>query len=150
MNQTTRTQPPRRGRHPGSPRGNTISKTMMTRIRATTTTITRTCAARRDTITNESIALTIRIQKITRTAMTASVETSKAPHHNIDDGRRNCDRFRDNYGDRHTRGRDREFCKAVTKRCPAQKHRALIAPLGHPLLVLTKLWTPTVGVLDIR
>ena len=37
------------------------------------------------------------------------------------------------------------LAKAVTERCPAQRHGALIAPLGHSLSVLTKLGTPAQG-----
>ena len=42
------------------------------------------------------------------------------------------------------------LAEAVAERCPAQRHGALIAPLGHPLSVLTKLGTPSVGVPDAR
>ena len=42
------------------------------------------------------------------------------------------------------------LAEAVAGRCPAQKHRVLIALLGHPLSVLTKLVTPSVGVPDVQ
>ena len=42
------------------------------------------------------------------------------------------------------------LAKAVAGRCPAQKRGVLIAPLGHPLSVLTKLVTPSVGVPDVQ
>ena len=51
-------------------------------------------------------------------------------HSNNDDGSRNHDRIRGNYGDRH----------------PAQIRGVLIAPLGHPLSVLIKLGIPSAGV----
>ena len=40
--------------------------------------------------------------------------------------------------------------EAVAERCPTQRHIALIAPFGHPLSVLTKLGTPSVGVPDAQ
>ena len=42
------------------------------------------------------------------------------------------------------------LAKAVAKRCQAQRHGALIAPLGHPMSDLTKLGTPLVGVPKVR
>ena len=42
------------------------------------------------------------------------------------------------------------LAEAVAGRCPAQKRGVLIAPLGHPLSVLTKLVTPSVGVPDVQ
>ena len=40
------------------------------------------------------------------------------------------------------------LAEAIAKRYPVQRHGVLIAPLGHPLSVLTKLGTPSVGVPD--
>ena len=42
------------------------------------------------------------------------------------------------------------LAKAVAESCHAQRHGALIAPLGHPLSALSKLGTPSVGVPDGR
>ena len=42
------------------------------------------------------------------------------------------------------------LAEAVAEMCPAQRYGALIAPLGHPLSVLTKLGTPSVGVPDAQ
>ena len=38
------------------------------------------------------------------------------------------------------------LAEAVAERCQAQRHGALIAPLGHPLSDLSKLGTPSVSV----
>ena len=43
-----------------------------------------------------------------------------------------------------------KVAKAVARRCPAQKHGVSIAPLEHPLSVLTKLGAPSVGVPDAQ
>ena len=48
------------------------------------------------------------------------------------------------------RARTENLAKAVAERCQAQRHGALIAPLGHPMSDLTKLGTPSVGVPDVR
>ena len=42
------------------------------------------------------------------------------------------------------------LAEAMAESCQAQRHGALIAPLGHPLSVLTKLGTPSVGVPDAQ
>ena len=42
------------------------------------------------------------------------------------------------------------LAKVIAKRCPAQRHRVLIAPLERPLSVLPKLGTPSAGVPDVQ
>ena len=42
------------------------------------------------------------------------------------------------------------LAKATTERYPVQRHGVLIASLGHPLSVSTKLGTPSVGVQDAQ
>ena len=120
------------------------------------TAITRTCAARRATITNGLIAPTIQIQNITRTATTASVGTNKAETDlgTMADSSRGTvtiimmmeiEIAKDSVmivaiG---ISGAGAEIlAKAVVERCQAQKHGALS--------VLTKLGTPSVGVLDAQ
>ena len=65
-------------KHANRHRNNNTSKTMTTRARTTTTAIIRTGAARRAIITNGTNAKTIRSQKNTSTATTASVGTNEA------------------------------------------------------------------------
>ena len=143
----------------------TISKIiMMTRAHTITTATTRTYAARRATITLGVNAPTTPIQKITRATTTASVGTNEAETDlgAIANGARGTitiitkmeieivtdsaiimaigipEAERDN------------LAEAAAERCQAQRHGALIAPLGHPLSVLTKLGTPSVGVPDAQ
>ena len=142
----------------------TISKRMMTRTRATTPAITRTFASRRATITNGLSAPTVRIQKITRAATTASVETNEAETDlgTMADGARGTVTIimkmeieieTDSViimAIGIPEAEREKLAKAVAERCPAQRHGALTAPLGHPLSVLTKLRTPSVGVPDAQ
>ena len=139
----------------------TISKTMMTRTRATKTAITGTCAARRGIITLGPNVPTIRIQKNTRAATTASVGTNEAEAGlgTMADGARDTatiimmmevDIAKDSAIIMAIGIPAENLAKAVDERCPAQRHGALIAPLGHPLSVLTKLGTPSVGVPDVQ
>ena len=109
-------------------------------------------------------ALTILIQKITRVAITASVETNEAK----------TDLGTMEVGARGTvtiimmmeveiaidsvtimaigipEAETENLAKAAAGRCPAQKRGVLIAPLGHPLPVFTKPVTPSVGVPDVQ
>ena len=137
---------------------------MMTQTRATTTAITRTCAARRATITLGANAPTTPIQKITRATITASVGTNEAETDlgTMADGARGTVTIImmmevEIATDSATimvigipEAETENLAKAVAERCPAQRHGALIAPLGHPLSVLTKLGTPSVGVPDAQ
>ena len=41
------------------------------------------------------------------------------------------------------------LAKAIAERCPAQRHRVLTVPLGHPLSVLPKLGTPFLDVQEV-
>ena len=113
---------------------------MMTRARAMTTAITRTCTARRATITNSTnahlgtmadgargavaIIMKMEIEIATDSAIIMAIGIPEAERENL--------------------------TEAVAERCQAQRHGALIAPLGHPLSVLTKLGTPSVGVPDAQ
>ena len=141
----------------------TISKKMSTWARTITTAIIRTGAARRAIITSGSIAPTTPTRRIIRETITASVGTHEAK---MDLGM-----MRD--GARGTvtiimmaieiaietvidmaigipEVKTGNLAKAMAERCPAQRHGALTAPLGHPLLVLPKLGTPLAGIPDVQ
>ena len=55
-------------------------------------------------------------------------------HHNNDDGSRNCDRFRDNYGNRHTRSRERESRQSRRREVSSTETRSVDSSLGTPFV----------------
>ena len=139
---------------------------MMTRTRATTTATPRTCVARRATITLGANAPTTSIQKIIRAMITASAGTNEAETDlgTMADGARGTITIIMKMeveiaidsatimaiGILEVERENLVEVEAVAERCPAQRHEVLIAPLGHPLLVLTKLRTPPIGVPDAQ
>ena len=140
-----------------------ISNTMTTRARATTAAIIRTGAARRAIITNGKIAPTILSRRIMRTTTAVSVGTHEAETNlgtMADDARGTVTIITKMEIEIATdsatimaigipEAEAENLAEAIVERCPAQRHGALIAPLGHPLSVLTKLGTPSVGVPDV-
>ena len=137
---------------------------MMMRTRTTKTPITGTCTARRGIITLGPNAPIIRIRKITRAAIIASAEMNKAETDlgTMADGARGTVTIImmmevEIATDSTTimaigipEAGTENLAKAVAERCPAQRHGALIAPLGQPLSALTKTGTPSVEIPDVR
>ena len=124
------------------------------------TTETATDAANQAMTTFGKIASTIRGQEVIRAMITASAETNAAE---MDLGTKMADGARGIVIIIETAteaaietaietailisGADTEnLAKVIVVRYPVQRHGVLIAPLGHPSLLLTKLGTPSVGV----